>query len=360
MPQKARARAIRKGNSGNTDAASAALPRSEIMDTIVGTPIPPIPPTETLDHTVPLAVLGQGVLGHGPYWINHVAYIQLSGERTVADTGPLSVITHDIGQCPRTLYFCTGTFLNDIELDLLLQSCVIMPNNAAFGYYMRPQFRTLITPPWARSAMQRYFGRIESQLAEMISTNPQFARGGPMMLLSAIHSANKFAFDAFLTEAKDNFCEAHPQEAEAWNQIIVQYPSRQYQGGPWGTNTLRTPVRLAATGLADDLQAVCNKVNARYYDHNGALHFTFYNGGFQDRDAQFPTGLNQGNLPNTLWVMTAASRMVDYNLSSLLFRWLQANDDFRDPWMQDDFTPAQASRSVSPRHSDATSMDVDS
>ena len=146
--------------------------------------------------------------------------------------------------------------------------------------------------------MQRYFARIESQLAEMISANPQFANGGPILQLSDIHSANKFAFDAFLTEAQDNFCTQHPREAEAWKWLIIQYPSRQYQ-----LDTLRTPVRPAATGLADDLQEVSNRVNARYYDHNGSLYFTFYNGGFQNRDAQFPPGLNQGNLPNTLEIL---------------------------------------------------------
>jgi len=99
-------------------------------------------------------------------------------------------------------------------------------------------------------------------------------------------------------------------------------------------------------------------VNARYYDQNGSLHFTFYNGGLQNPDAQFPTGLNQGNSPNTLEVMTAASRMMNYNLSSLLFRWLHTNDDFRDPFMQDDFTPGQTSRSVA-RLSDLANMDVD-
>ena len=185
------------------------------------------------------------------------------------------------------------------------------------------------------------------------------ANGGPILQLSAIHSANKFAFDAFLAEAHSNFCSQHPKEAEAWNWLIIQYPSRQCREGPWGTNTLRTPIRPAATGLADDLQEISNRVNARYYDHNGSLYFTFYNGGFRNRDAQFPPGLNQGNLPNTLEIMTIASRLVDYNPSSLLLRWLHSEDDFRDPWMQDDFTPGQASRNVSPRLSDPN-MDVDS
>jgi hypothetical protein len=314
--------------------------------------------------------------------VNHVGYIQLSSERTVRDTGPLDAVTHDIEQCPRTRYFCTGTCLNDIEVDLLLQTCVIIPNNAAFGYYMRPQFRTLVTPPWVRTAMQRYFSHIESQLAEMISDNPQFHRGGPILQLSAIHSANRAAFDAFLSVAQDTFVEAHPNEAEAWNQIIIQYPSRQYRSATFGTETLRTPVRLAATGLADDLQAVSNRVHAWYYDLNGSLHFTFYNGGLQNPDAQFPAGLNQGNAPNTLEVMTTAARMLDYHLTSLLLGWLHSVNDFRDStevldrgpfwindvryiavgdlWMQDDFTPGQASRSVSPRLSDATSMDIDS
>ena len=203
--------------------------------------------------------------------------------------------------------------------------------------------------------MQRYFARIELQLAEMISTNPQFANGGPILLFSAIHSANKFAFDAFLAEAHSNFCSAHPREAEAWNWLIIQYPSRQYQ-----YDVLRAPARPGATGLEADFREISNRVNARYYDHNGSLYFTFYNGGLRHRDAQFPPGLNQGNLPNTTEIMMIASRMVDYNRSCLLLRWLHSEDDYRDPWMEDDFTPGQASRSVSPRLSDSSNMDVDS
>ena len=106
-------------------------------------------------------------------------------------------------------------------------------------------------------------------------------------------------------------------------------------------------------------------VNARYFDNAGSLHFVFYNGGFQEGnlDAQFPTGLNQGNLPATLEVMQDAARMMNYNLDSLLFRWLHATDDFnnvdyRDPFIQGDFTPGQTSRSVA-RLSDLANMDVD-
>jgi hypothetical protein len=111
---------------------------------------------------------------------------------------------------------------------------------------------------------------------------------------------------------------------------------------PFGNTTLRTPVRLEATGLADDLQAVSNCVNARYFDNAGSLHFVFYNGGFRqgNLDAQFPTGLNQGNLPSTREVMDDAARMMNYNLDSLLFRWLQNTDGFeRDPFMYGGFTP---------------------
>ena len=190
----------------------------------------------------------------------------------MADTGPLAVITNDIGQCTSAHYFVTGTCLNNIEVDLLLQACVIVPNTAAFGYYMRPKFRTLCTPPWVRSAMERYFTFLESQLAEMISTNPRFDSGGPMLRLSAIHSVSKCAFDVFLTETLDDYCEVHPREAEALQWLIIQYPSREYR-----SDLLRTSVRPAATNLENDLDEVSNKVNARYYDHNGSLYFTFYN-----------------------------------------------------------------------------------
>ena len=148
-----------------------------------------------------------------------------------------------------------------------------MPNNAIFGYYMRPQFRTLVTPPWVRTALERYFGHIESQLTNLVLDNPRIYRGGP--LLHAIRSANKMALDDFLMQERDNFAERCPDEATAWDQIIVQFPSHHYRFETVGTETFRTPVRLAHVNLADDLRAVSNCVNARYYDQNGSLHFTF-------------------------------------------------------------------------------------
>lgn len=185
-----------KGNEFLTDtgssssAASAVLPHRQAADDIVG---PSSQPQAT------------EIIGRGPYWISHVRYIQLSNERTVADTGPLAIIAHDIGRCPSTGYFTTGTCLNDIEIDLLNQACVVLPNGASFGYYVRLQFRTLCTPPFARSAMLRYFNSIESQVAQEINDNPHFASGGPALRLSAIHARNKFAFDAYLSEAQEQF-----------------------------------------------------------------------------------------------------------------------------------------------------------
>ena len=236
------------------------------MDTIVGNFSRPAPSTE--------------VLGHGPYWLGHVSHIVLSDERTMTDTGPLAILTHDIELCTSTCYFATGTCLNDIEIDLLLQACVMIPNSACFGYYARPQFRTLGTPPWVRSAMQRYFSHIESQLAEMISTNPRFATGGPALRLSAIHSVNKFTFDGFLTEARNNYCEMNPREAKAWEWLIIQNRSPQYHDF-----LQRTLVRPPTENLESDLDDVSNKVNARHYDYNVSLYFTFYNGGFRNHDA---------------------------------------------------------------------------
>ena len=199
--------------------------------------------------------------------------------------------------------------------------------------------------------MQRYFSRIESQLAEMISTNPQFANGGPILQLSASHSANKFAFDAFLTEARNDYCEMHPREAKAWEWLIIQNRSPQYHDF-----LQRTLVRPPTENLGNDLDEVSNKDNARYYDYNGSLYFTFYNGGFRNHDAQFPPGLNQGNFASTIEIMMAISMNVDPNRSSLIWKWLHSHGNTE----QDDFTPGQASRSVSPRLSDSSNMDVDS
>ena len=141
---------------------------------------------------------------------------------------------------------------------------------------MRPQFRILCTPPWARTAMLRYFTFIESQLAEEITAHPQFVSGGPALRLQAIHSGNKLVFDAFLLEAQDNFCTQNPREAEAWRWLIIQHASRQYR-----PDVLRTPVRPAATGLEEVLQQNSNRVNARFFDHNGSLYIVFYNRGLR-------------------------------------------------------------------------------
>jgi hypothetical protein len=288
------------------------------------------------------------VLGHGPFWLNHVKYIQLSGDReenSRLEFGPVITITHEIGVCPQTRYFCTKTCLNMIEVDLLLQACVIIPNDGAFAAYMHPQFRTLVTPPWTRQAVQHYMGHIAPQIAEMIALNPYFGRGGPLLKLNAIHYANNSVLDNALEAAENSFYELHPQETAAWQQLFIQFPSRQFRDMPFGNDNLRTSVRLQARELAEDLQAVSNSVNARYYDNAGSLHFVFYNGGFQEDnlDAQFPTGLNQGNLSSTREVMDATARMLNYNLDSLLFRWLQNTDGFqRDPFAFGSFTPRLA------------------
>ena len=112
--------------------------------------------------------------------------------------------------------------------------------------------------------------------------------------------------------------------------------------------------------MEETLQQNSNRVNARFFDHNGSLYIVFYNGGFADRTAFFEAGLNQGNLPNTLEIMTIASRMTPPNNSSLLLKWLRAQDD---PWQEREFsigTPGETSRNASPNLSDSSQMDVDS
>ena len=174
------------------------------------------------------------------------------------------------------------------------------------------------------------FNFIESQLAQEIIENPHFASGGPALRLSAIHARNKFAFDAYPFEAQEQFSSENPREAEAWQWLIIQRAPPPYRhDARW------TSVRSAFTGMKETLQQNSNRVNARFFDHNGSLYIVFYNGGFADRTAFFEAGLNQGNLPNTLEIMTIASRMTLPNNSSLLLKRLRAQDD---PWQEREFS----------------------
>ena len=340
-----------KGNSttgksmkGNPSIASAGRSSGSSSALSVDSSMPPLEPA--------------AILGYGPYWIDHISVLHLSDdERNVDDTGPLTAITHNVGTCRRTNYFCTGTCLNDIEIDILLRHCVIMPNCAQFGHYMHPQFRTLITPPWVRGALEQYMCYLMPFLRDLCLCNPSIYRGGPLLRLTEIHRANTTTLNAFLAQSKRNFAEHYPVETNAWEQLFVQSPSRQYRMDPY-TETIRTPVRLAQTNLAEELRAVSNNVNARIYDQKGSLHFVFYMGGYRNPDAAFPAGLNRGNHNNTREVMKAVAQEITYRTDSLLFDWLHSLPSDGLP-RRDDFTPGQARRSVSPRLSDAT-MDIDS
>ena len=109
---------------------------------------------------------------------------------------------------------------------------------------------------------------------------------------------------------------------------------------------------------------VSNNVNARIFDRAGSLYFVFYRGGYhgEETNTEFPAGLNRANHDTTLEIMTQVAREVPRSAGfSLLFDWLQGTRTTAGYWrvLQDDFTPGQASRSVSPRLSD-TDMDIDS
>ena len=145
------------------------------------------------------------------------------------------------------------------------------------------------------------------------------------------------------------------------------------------------------TAIRDGVQAICENFGDDYWlardadgvfphDFHGAFPIEFAHSGMlillqpvvslcrsvlidilaesQNPDAQFTIGLNRGNDSDTLQVMREAARWIDSHRSSLLFSWLHETGAYGDP-SQDDFTPGQASRSVSPRRSESTHMDVD-
>ena len=82
------------------------------------------------------------------------------------------MISKEIGVCPNTGYFCTGTLLNDMEMELLEEACLVIPNSAHEGIYGDPCFRTLVTPPYAQKAMGRFFQAILPQLTDFLRENP--------------------------------------------------------------------------------------------------------------------------------------------------------------------------------------------
>ena len=105
-------------------------------------------------------------------------------------------------------------------------------------------------------------------------------------------------------------------------------------------------------------------MNARIFDRAGSLYFVFYRGGYHGEEAntEFPAGLNRANHEDTREIMNRVAREVPKSAGySLLFDWLRGKPMAAGYWreLEDDFTPGLASRSVSPRLSDAN-MDIDS
>ena len=221
---------------------------------------------------------------------------------------------------------------------------------------MHPQFRTLATPPWVRTAIEQYFDHLESQLTEMVLANPMFSRGGLVLKLTEIHRANAEILTEIMIHAKQTFAEHSPDEAHAWDQITVPLPYKYSRHDPLAARAYQ---QFAYGNLANDLRSVSNCVNARYYDRHGSLYFTLYVGGYRNPDAQFPTGLDRGNHDATLEIMRRAAHELTFRHDSLLFAWLQNSGNFRAPEQDDTrfFSPQRALEQM-PDFRDE-SMDVD-
>jgi len=343
------------GKSGKSSSSSAfadmwtdnSSANSDVVSVTYLNMVPPAGPTVTL--------------GHGPFWINHISSIHLSGEDAEPDySGYFASVTHDIGWCERTGYFCTGTCLNDIEKAMLLRHCVLVPNGALGGHFNHPQFRVVALPPWAHSAFTHFWQYATPFLRDMCLSNPMFSRGGDIVRLNALYVAHMAALNEYREEAKESYSEQNPVESDAWERLFVQSASRESKMDPYN-RTVRTPVRLPQANLAVELHMVSNNVNARILDRAGSVYFVFYNGGYHgETNSEFPPGLNCANHDNTREIMQIVARQVPMTAGlSLLFDWLHGTHGAQEVQRQDDFTPGLASRSVSPRLSDAH-MDIDS
>ena len=110
--------------------------------------------------------------GYGQRWTNCISYIEVEDTSTSEGIGvnnriPSSrgvrvyPVCDEVGMCQHTGYFCTGTLLNDMEMELLTRSCFVLPNGAQEGLYAGPCFRTLVTPPYARKVMETFFNTIQ-------------------------------------------------------------------------------------------------------------------------------------------------------------------------------------------------------
>ena len=276
--------------------------------------------------------------------------------------------------------------MNTIEIDCLAEACVHVPSAALFGWYCKPQFRTLCTPPYARVAPLRILGQSNLNSHQMITENPHahFARGGSLLRLSLIHGRNKELFSASLEDAKQEYASAHPRQAAVWQWLIPQRHRSLFRPhAPWAT------AHSSLTEVKEMLWRHSNRVNARFFDSSGSLYVVLYNGGFRIPNEVFNDGYY---LPqSTVQRMVRASRMIPQDRSNLLLDWLHGQID---PWAETDWReqpqlssqyrypafgasdtgsyrtpselsyeigiPGQSSRPASEVISDSSQMDVDS
>ena len=270
------------------------------------------------------------ILGFGPYWMNNIAYIQLSGEETdeTDRSAYFSTVTHAIGFCPRTGHFCTGTCLNDVEKAMLLKHCVLVPNGALGGHFIDPQFRVVALPPWARRTFTHFWQYVTPFLRDTCLNTPRFAHGGEILRLNAIAVEHQAALNNYCETAKEEYSEQYPVEADAWDRLFIQSASRECRQDPFDP-TVRTPVRPAQAFLAVDLHMVSNNVNARILDRAGSMYFVFYNGASHGHPVStehpFPPGLNCAYTDQTREVMQIVARETESLTTagqSLLIDWL--------------------------------------
>ena len=226
---------------------------------------------------------------------------------------------------------------------MLEKHCVFAPT-AVLGGLIPPdngEFRLAVLPPWARITFQNFWTHVRKSVIEYCLDNPRFANGGEPVRLHAILEQHQEDLHKFCDDARAEYQDGHPTEADLWERLFVQLDSREHiqrtrafritrvQDSPGIQDHIcHTPVRpkIPEEVLYEDLVAVSNHVNARIFDRAGSMYFVFYNGQDKPGAITFPEELATAYAEPTQQVMKTVAEEgheVMTEKFSLLFDWMR-------------------------------------
>jgi hypothetical protein len=147
-----------------------------------------------------------------------------------------------------------------------------VPNSAHEGLYADSHFRTLATPPYARSAMSRFFRYLQPQLVRFLQEMPFFANGGDILRLEHLTGNNYSMWNICLEDARDSVY--NPFIGDLWQYAVIQRHQPLWR---W-SRSIRHWARQAASAarFSRILGENRNSVAAHFFDGAGPLYIIFF------------------------------------------------------------------------------------